>query len=197
MRDFTDRIILRIKPEHRKLIEKKMKQTGIINMSAYIRKMAIDGYIIRLDTSDLREISRLLSINSNNLNQIAKRANETGSIYIKDINELKDQQEEIHAALRKVYESFISIYDNEHRHIQKNIWKERHIYVMRRSELKRGSRGLGAQPSDKLSVLVRTSTLLAQNKYTLSKIWSAVWGKSKNGLKRYKRIIRISERIDK
>ena len=117
MRDFTDRIILRIKPEHRKLIEKKMKQTGIINMSAYIRKMAIDGYVIRLDTSDLREISRLLSINSNNLNQIAKRANETGSIYIKDINELKDQQEEIHAALRKVYESFISIYNNEHRHI--------------------------------------------------------------------------------
>jgi hypothetical protein len=117
MQDYTDRIILRIKPEHRKLIEKKMKQTGIINMSAYIRKMAIDGYVIRLDTSDLREISRLLSINSNNLNQIAKRANETGSIYIKDINELKDQQEEIHDALRKVYESFISIYDNEHRHI--------------------------------------------------------------------------------
>ena len=86
-------------------------------MSAYIRKMAIDGYVIRLDTSDLREISRLLSINSNNLNQIAKRANETGSIYIKDINELKDQQEEIQDALRKVYESFISIYDNEHRHI--------------------------------------------------------------------------------
>ncbi len=117
MRDYTDRIRIWIKPEHRKLIEKKMKQAGIRNMSAYIRKMAIDGYVIRLDTSDLREISRLLSINSNNLNQIAKRANETGSIYIKDINELKDQQEEIHDALRKVYESFISIYDKEQRHI--------------------------------------------------------------------------------
>ena len=117
MRDYTDRIRIWIKPEHRKLIEKKMEQAGIKNMSAYIRKMAIDGYVICLDTSDLREISRLLSINSNNINQIAKRANETGSIYIKDIKELKDQQEEIHETLRKVYESFIGIYDKEHSHI--------------------------------------------------------------------------------
>ena len=105
-------IHIKLSDEELKMIRDRMEQMGFKNMSAYIRKMAIDGYVIRLDTSDLREISRLLSINSNNLNQIAKRANETGSIYIKDINELKDQQEEIHAALRKVYKSFISIYDN-------------------------------------------------------------------------------------
>ncbi len=116
MRDYTDRIRIWIKPEHRKLIEKKMEQAGIRNMPAYIRKMAIDGYVIRLDTSELREISRLLRINSNNLNQVAKRANETGSIYIKDIKKLKDQQDEIHKALRKVYEGFLSIFDKESRH---------------------------------------------------------------------------------
>ena len=91
----------------------KMKQAGIKNMSAYIRKMAIDGYVIRLDTSELSEISRLLRINSNNLNQIAKRANETGSIYINDIKELKVQQDEILVALEKVYDGFLCIYDKE------------------------------------------------------------------------------------
>lgn len=113
MKDYTDRIRIWIRPQHRKLIEKKMKQAGIKNMSAYIRKMAIDGYVIRLDTSELSEISRLLRINSNNINQIAKRANETGSIYINDIKELKVQQDEILEALKKVYDGFLSIYDKE------------------------------------------------------------------------------------
>lgn len=113
MKDYTDRIRIWIRPKHRELIEKKMKQVGIKNMSAYIRKMAIDGYVIRLDTSELSEISRLLRINSNNLNQIAKRANETGSIYINDIKELKVQQDEILEALKKVYDGFLCIYDKE------------------------------------------------------------------------------------
>ena len=82
MREYTDRVRVWIKPEERKLIERRMKEAGIRNMSAYIRKMAIDGYVIRLDLSDLKEVSRLMGINSNNLNQYAKKANETGSIYL-------------------------------------------------------------------------------------------------------------------
>ena len=64
-------------------------------MSAYIRKMALNGYVIVLDLSDVHELLRLLRINSNNLNQYAKKANTTGSIYKEDIQKLQSQQKEI------------------------------------------------------------------------------------------------------
>ncbi|SFG07032.1 mobilisation protein (MobC) [Lachnospiraceae bacterium C7] len=78
-------------------------------MSSYIRKIAINGYLISLDLSDLKEIRRLLSISSNNLNQYAKRANETGSIYKTDIEELKKQQDELWEMLREIMSRLASI----------------------------------------------------------------------------------------
>ncbi|MBO4336753.1 MAG: plasmid mobilization relaxosome protein MobC, partial [Lachnospiraceae bacterium] len=104
------------KPEERKLIEEKMKLAGVKNMSAYIRKMAIDGYIIRLDLSELKEVTRLMRINANNLNQYAKKANETGSIYIDDINELKTQHEKIWQAIKKVYQGLSNLLDRDQHH---------------------------------------------------------------------------------
>ena len=109
MREYTDRVRVWIKPEERKLIERRMKEAGIRNMSAYIRKMAIDGYVIRLDLSDLKEVSRLMGINSNNLNQYAKKANETGSIYLNDIRSLQDQHEKIWEELREIKLKLASI----------------------------------------------------------------------------------------
>ncbi len=109
MREYTDRVRVWIKPEERKLIERRMKEAGIRNMSAYIRKMAIDGYVIRLDLSDLKEVSRLMGINSNNLNQYAKKANETGSIYLKDIKVLQEQHEKIWEELREIKLKLASI----------------------------------------------------------------------------------------
>lgn len=73
------------------LIQQKKALAGIRNTSAYLRKMAIDGYIINLDLKQLNEISRLLRITSNNVNQMAKRANETGSIYETDVADVKNQ----------------------------------------------------------------------------------------------------------
>jgi hypothetical protein len=67
----------------------KMTAAGIRNKEAYLRKMALDGYIIRLDLTDVREMTRLLSNATNNLNQIAKRANETRSVYESDIQDLQ------------------------------------------------------------------------------------------------------------
>jgi hypothetical protein len=104
-----DRLELRLKKGEMDLIEKRMKEAGMKNMSAYIRKMAIDGYVIRLDLSDLKEISRLMGINSNNLNQYAKKANETGSIYLKDIKILQEQHEKIWEELRKINLKLASI----------------------------------------------------------------------------------------
>ena len=59
-----------------------MDELGIRSMGAYLRKMALDGYCIRLDLQDVKALVSLLRICSNNLNQYAKRANETGSIYL-------------------------------------------------------------------------------------------------------------------
>ena len=69
MREYTDYIRVMLKKGDREKIEERMKEAGIKNMSAYIRKMAIDGYVVRLDLSDVNEVARLLHINSNNLNQ--------------------------------------------------------------------------------------------------------------------------------
>lgn len=62
----------------------------------------MDGYVIRLDLSEFTEILRLARINSNNLNQVAKRANETGNIYETDIKELQEEQLEIKELLRGI-----------------------------------------------------------------------------------------------
>ena len=95
MREYDDYIRIRLKKSDHEKIRERMKEAGVKNMSAFIRKMAIDGYIVRLDLSDVKEVVRLLRINSNNINQYAKRANETGSIYLEDIKEIQRQQEEL------------------------------------------------------------------------------------------------------
>ena len=76
-------------------IRERMAQTGITNTSAFIRKMAIDGYVINLDLSEVRELTRLLRICSNNLNQYAKRANECGKVYAADMEDLRQRLDEL------------------------------------------------------------------------------------------------------
>ena len=98
-----NRFEIRLRDGELEQIEKRMKEAGINNMSAFAHKMLCNGLIIQMDLSDLKEISRLLHINSNNLNQYVKRANETGSIYIEDIKELREQQKEILKLMEKFY----------------------------------------------------------------------------------------------
>ena len=109
MENRLERINIRVTPEERKLIEEKMREVGIINMSGYIRKMAIDGYLIMLKLDDLGEISRLLGIISNNINQYARRANETGSIYLQDIQDIKAGQEKVVDAFKALLLRLCSI----------------------------------------------------------------------------------------
>lgn len=109
MREYTDKILVMLRDGDRDLIKRRMEEAGIRNMSAYIRKMAIDGYVIRLDLKDIKEVSRLMGINSNNLNQYAKKANETGSIYLRDIKVLQEQHEVIWEELRKINLKLASI----------------------------------------------------------------------------------------
>ena len=87
------------------LIKKKMEHAGIENMSAYIRKMVIDGYVVKLDMPELRELTLRMKSISNSENQIAKRVNSTGNIYETDIEEIKKNQEEIYEGIRKILTS--------------------------------------------------------------------------------------------
>lgn len=99
-----DRIDMRISVEERKMIEQKMKESGIKTISAYLRKMAKDGYTVRIDLQEIHRIVYLLSMCSNNLNQYARKANETGSIYQEDIQDLRARLDELCELTRQVLE---------------------------------------------------------------------------------------------
>ena len=81
---------------------KKIDSLGIKNHAAYLRKMALDGYCIQLDIPEIKEMTTLLRRCSNNLNQYAKRANETGSIYEEDILDLRKRLDQIYSQTEKI-----------------------------------------------------------------------------------------------
>lgn len=81
--------------EERRLIDEKMKLLPTSQIGAYIRKMAIDGYIIYTDTTNIKEMNKELRAIGRNINQIAKRVNSTGDIYREDIAELRERLGEI------------------------------------------------------------------------------------------------------
>ena len=85
----------RVTPEEKAMIEEKMSQVGTSNMEAYLRKMSIDGYILKLDLPELKEMISLLRRCSNNLNQIAKRMNQTGRVYGEDLEDILQNQERL------------------------------------------------------------------------------------------------------
>ena len=99
----------RVTPEERALIDKRMVQAGTINMVAYLRKMAIDGYVVKLELPELRDLISLLRRTSNNFNQIARRVNSTNRIYEDDIYEMKLMIDKTWEATNKVLEKLAAI----------------------------------------------------------------------------------------
>lgn len=81
--------------EERRLIDEKMKLLPTSQIGAYIRKMAIDGYVIYTDTTHIKEMNKELQAIGRNINQIAKRVNSTSNIYQEDIAELRERLQEI------------------------------------------------------------------------------------------------------
>ena len=88
-------IILRLTKTEKNRIYEKMFSMGIRSLSAYIRKMALDGYCLHLDLKELQRMAYLLQMCSNNLNQYAKRANESGKIYATDMEDLRQRLDEL------------------------------------------------------------------------------------------------------
>ena len=95
-------IHIKISDEELKLIRERMEQLGFKNMSAYIRKMAIDGYCINIDFTAIHELAKMMCIDSRNINQIARRVNATGTLYAQDIEDIK-------GALTQIWQSQRSI----------------------------------------------------------------------------------------
>ena len=95
-----------VTPQENTVIRQRMAE---INQSAYLRKMALDGYIIQLDMTEIHELTRLLSICSNNLNQYVKRANETARIYAADIEDLSERLDVIREQVGLVLRKFANV----------------------------------------------------------------------------------------
>ena len=78
-----------VTPEEQALIADRMAEAGISNMGAYMRKMALNGYVLHVDLSDIRELVSLQRRGANNLNQVAIQANTYGGIYPEEITQLQ------------------------------------------------------------------------------------------------------------
>ena len=91
-----------VNEEEKELIELKMAQLQTNKMGAYIRKMAIDGFVIYLDTENIKQMNNELSAIGRNINQIAKRINSTSSNYREDIPDIKERLDEIWQLQRRI-----------------------------------------------------------------------------------------------
>ena len=92
----------RVSPEELALIEQKMAQLGTKNREAYLRKMALDGYVVRLELPELKEMVSLMRYSSNNLNQLARRVHETGRIYDAGLEDISRRQEALWDGVHRI-----------------------------------------------------------------------------------------------
>ena len=99
----------RVTEEEQQWIRQRMAQTNISNLRAYLLKMAVDGYVIELDLSEVNECSRLLRALGNNVNQIARHANTTGAVYAADMAAIKTQLDEVWQQQDKILRSLAKV----------------------------------------------------------------------------------------
>jgi len=90
-------------------IQQKMAQFGTKNLSAYLRKMALDGYVVKLELPELKELVSLMRYSSNNLNQLTRKVHETGRIYDADLEDISQRQEQIWEGLREILTQLSSL----------------------------------------------------------------------------------------
>lgn len=91
MTNRTRKIVLRVPvtPEEQELIRQKMALLHTRNFSAYARKMLIDGYVVHIDTTDIRAQTAELQKIGVNINQIVRRLNSMGPLYTQDVADIK------------------------------------------------------------------------------------------------------------
>ena len=98
-----------VSKQEKELIEEKMAQLGTDNLSAYLRKMEIDGLVVKLELPELREMISLLRYSSNNLNQLTRHAHETGRLYDTDLEDMRQSYERLWEAANQIHTSLAAI----------------------------------------------------------------------------------------
>lgn len=101
------RIPIDVSPDELEVIHANMERAGITNRSSYCRKMLIDGCILNIDYTAIKELTAAVGRFGNNVNQIARRANETHRVTETDINEVKRGQEELNRAVRELLSKLV------------------------------------------------------------------------------------------
>lgn len=100
---------IRMTPEELQAIQERMKQLGTKNFSAFVRKMAIDGYVVKLELPELKELVSLLRYSSNNLNQLTRRVHESGRIYDADLEDIRRGQEQLWDAAQAILDKLAKL----------------------------------------------------------------------------------------
>ena len=95
-----NQILFFVSDDEKRIIQAKMAQLGTKNMGAYLRKMAIDGYIIKVDYTQQKKLAAAVSRVASNINQICRRINSTGHFYADDIDELKEKMDAVWQLLK-------------------------------------------------------------------------------------------------
>ena len=113
MKEYSKGIYVKFRPEEVEILHNRMKEAGVQNMSAFIRKMVLNGYMIIPEWPELKGVLSLHSRISNNLNQYAKKANETGKLYEEDIAEIKKMHNEQIKFLKKTLEAVMYLYEED------------------------------------------------------------------------------------
>ena len=99
----------RVTEQEKQLIEDRMQEMGTTNREAYLRKIAINGMLVKLEVPELKEILSLMRYSSNNINQIAHRLNESGRIYEVDIAQVQAQHEKLWNMLNRLLEKLNAV----------------------------------------------------------------------------------------
>ena len=97
----------KVSEQEKERIDEKMQLLGTNNMRGYLRKMAVEGYIVCVDVTCIQELVMLLRSISNNINQIAKRTNETGNFYAEEMKELQTQYQKIWCSVEQTLSQFL------------------------------------------------------------------------------------------
>lgn len=102
-------LFFKVSPEEKAVIDKKMALIGTRNQRAYLRKMAVDGYIVHLDMESVKEVLKLLRSIASNTNQIARRCNETRNIYAEDVEDLRQGYAAVQKELSELIKKFANL----------------------------------------------------------------------------------------
>lgn len=103
------RISIRLTEEEHQLLKEKMARIGVTNQEAFLRKMALDGLVIKLDLPELKQMISLLRYTGNNINQIAKRLNESGRAYETDFTDILEKQKQLWGLANEILMKLSSI----------------------------------------------------------------------------------------